>query len=257
MKKSKLIALASAISMVASMSFCFTTTYANVTEGVVLDLVSATDTEKTVSLTYVGELKTICGYELVIEMPEGVAVTSFTGVVGGENAKSNPGNVKLTAFNSMCEGPETNGNLNFATLTLSVPADMGEFTLTLDGTDDLKYYIEDNDGMTPSTAASKTSLTIPGAKPAGPTPIDANKLGTYAEHDDAVVTAYTAIVPAADVDKTFEWGFKNADGVASDFTQTAKFEYKTVVSGEAGIVLGLKVVGDMPEDINATLTVVE
>lgn len=162
-------------------------------------------------------------------------------------------NEKLTIdWADMSENGEVASSGTHGRLKITVPEGTPEFSVSFteiamcsfDGNDE--YYPDD------------ITITIPGATvDNSPTPIDAAKLDTYDTYADDAVTAYTAVVPAADVDKTFEWSFKNADGVASSFTKTAKFEYKTVVSGEAGIVLGLKVVGDMPEGVSVTLTEVE
>jgi hypothetical protein len=262
MKNNRIIAIMASVSIVASIAFTTVTSYASnaaVSEGIDLVLAEGTTTEttKVIDVYYVGELADIISYGFYLNFPANLVTDAkfeiaSTGFADNGRTDSYADGKVLIAGSNKDTIVVKDGSMLLGTLTLEVPLGTAAFDIAL-STSGYEVYDEWYDEKTPDVSV----LTIPGAKPAGPKPIDANKLGTYAEHDDAVVTVYTATVPAADVEKTFVWGFLNAEGVASDFTQTAKFEYKTVVSGEAGIVLGLKVVGDMPEGINATLTVVE
>lgn len=285
MKNSKLLALMMAVSSIVTMSIFSVSANAEdptISEGLDFVLVDNGETEKIIDVYYEGdvfadEILTISG-KFRLADNEGVEITATSAEYTAEISESyidigtgdNESALKITKNSKGKFSITSTGTTNHAvpsdkklfTIKLSVPSNIGNFKVVvyeaslsqLNDSGTVKYLYKEGN------AASKLDgeiLTIPGAKPAGPTPIDAAKLDTYDTYADATVTAYTAVVPAADVDKTFKWGFKNADGVVSSFTKTAKFEYKTVVSGESGIVLGLKVVGDMPEGVSVTLTEVE
>ena len=84
--------------------------------------------------------------------------------------------------------------------------------------------------------------------------IVADKLEVANTYADEKVDAYSAAIESADADKTINWVLSNAEG--KTFTKAAKIGDKTAITGEATIVLGLKVFGENRTNVaNVVVTV--
>lgn len=273
MKTNKMVSFVAGLAMFATLGLACISAQAAVTEGIVFEMNSAsTATERKVDLYYVGELAEIGDMCIVLKTDTSFeSKPSFVSFMASDTANvSDPGSVEenngvyWAKATSMISYEVANGKQYLGTLSFTVADTVEDVVLTVD-VDDINNFVATcdwSDISTDSTYISEngygylqqpSSFTV--VKELAKTKtIVAKKLEVANTYADEKVDAYTAAIESADADNTINWVLSNAEG--KTFTKAANIGDKTAITGEATIVLGLKVFGENRTNVaNVVVTV--
>lgn len=162
-------------------------------------------------------------------------------------------NLAYDLYNGAFKAPDAYtlfGGGYFGTMKFEVSSAEDTFYVKVMSNSSVSAYVDNTLKKIP--ASNLDELVVP--KFSSVKTVATTDLGTFDAYADEAVSAYTATIDSADAAKTINWVFSNAAG--DTFKKAAKIGDEAVVSGEATIVLGLKVMGGIPAEVaSVTLTV--
>ena len=260
MIKKNLVSFIAAATMVLSIGAI--SANAAVENGIDLEYVASDiATERIINIYYVGDLLEatgVSGTEIYLKI-DGATVEDYTLTLPTSTSefkfdydKANDASdlsIGSVAFALFSNGGIITDNQLLATLSLTVPEETGEFSVSLDA-DNYSYLFDGTQDMN-EVACEDITITIPGAtvEPTEET-VDAVSEGMFTYWQDApAAQAFSATLTAEQAAKSVTWNVTKGEDTVSQATTV-----DTTVSGDADVVIGL-VVSNAVEGLTATVTV--